>query len=370
MAEYRRWACHDVEPTDLKLGDHIYVWGALGMHTHHGIVTNVLDQPSLHNIPLEDRIIVTHFSPVHSNSFPFKNVMNILRGEGSVSLVYAVPLRDFIGPTSAFGGLKRARYNVPSAEYWLKRAGTCYREVADPADVSLCRARMLLDEHNRLEQVYSVRTAMTANCEHMAFWCKTGIWRSSQIAQLPSQLFFIPPKIMGGALSTFVTTAVTFLDENLPAFPLPDSPRQCSEKAENVDVSCDSDTPAVKELSEVDLHSYPLEREHVEEERRKEDLEKNDEAEQEQMIRAADLFYADGQIAASEILVAAIEDEDIAVSIGSDYVLAGDDESLEGDADESHMSKSSFESPIIDDGAMTDISSDNEYEVVQSAHPI
>jgi len=36
----------------------------------------------------------------------------------------------------------------------------------------------------RKEQPYAFDTLLHSNCEHMAFWCKTGIWRSSQVELL------------------------------------------------------------------------------------------------------------------------------------------------------------------------------------------
>eukprot|EP00397_Hematodinium_sp_SG-2012_P011621 GEMP01011765.1.p1 GENE.GEMP01011765.1~~GEMP01011765.1.p1 ORF type:complete len:372 (+),score=64.60 GEMP01011765.1:185-1300(+) len=271
------WACHDILPSELQLGDHIYVWGSMGIHTHHGIVTHIMDQPSMHRIPLDDRIIVTHFSPVHSSSFPFKNVMDVLRGNGTLSLVYDVPLRDFVGSNPTFGGLKRARYSVPQAEYWVKRAGTCYQERADPAQVALRRAQMLLEEHNRLEQVYSVATAMTANCEHMAFWCKTGIWRSAQTANLPSQILIGAPKMMGGVITNIVANAVTFLDENLPAFPLPVTPQHRQQDVVEEPEATPSDAHVENESSQdSELPLLELEKE-----------------ENEKMLQVAELFYSE-----------------------------------------------------------------------------
>jgi len=284
--EYRKWLCHDVEAHDLELGDHVYVWVAGGFHTHHGIVTHILEEPSQHTVAIEDRIIVTHFSPVDSMSDPFQGLANLFKG-GSLSMVYDVPLRDFVGTQAKWGGLKRARYDVPSSEYWMKRAGTCYQQRADPAVVVLCRAHMLSDDHNRMEQTYSMKTALTSNCEHIAFWCKTGIWRSSQIDNLPTQVIIGVPHVMGGMVCKMITSTSKFLDESLPAIPLPEAiagPKETSPSSEarEIEIRMRIDAERLAFLSDAE-----------EREREEQAALEEDRVERQRLMLDAERFYED-----------------------------------------------------------------------------
>lgn len=161
------WVLHDVGPEDLRPADHIYRWGS-PLHNHHGIVLQILEepQPPVAEIELQDRIVVLHFS----------------LNEDNHAKVHSVPLRQFLECTLKAplgGGLKRARYGCGKLETWIKRSGTCYSEAASAAADCLLRARSLLEATEL--RTYDFETLTSANCEHVAFWCKTGIWRSAQV---------------------------------------------------------------------------------------------------------------------------------------------------------------------------------------------
>ncbi|CAD7957318.1 unnamed protein product [Amoebophrya sp. A120] len=224
----------------LKPGDHVYVWGPLALHQHHGIVTEILEAGSFQDeedeafqAELCDRILVTHFFPLDhakeqvsednhvgevdhesatsASSIPVESrtptpdatpsgptsaptasaslpelgrklfmdaSFAILSGKrrDALASVHQVTLRDFCNGRV----LKKAKYAAQPWELLVKRSGTCYAEAADTDEETLVRAACL--RQARQERPYDFNTLLHANCEHMAFWCKTGIWRSSQTA--------------------------------------------------------------------------------------------------------------------------------------------------------------------------------------------
>merc|ERR1719387_1891435 len=93
------------------------------------------------------------------------------------------PLRSFLGSKLAIGGgLKRARYGVPQYETLLKRGGTCYAAQCSSPEEVLARARSLLDSQEATEKQASVFSpSVGTTCEDIAFWCKTGKRRWTQI---------------------------------------------------------------------------------------------------------------------------------------------------------------------------------------------
>jgi hypothetical protein len=146
------WALHDVTPSSLQPGDHIYRWSSL-IHVHHGIV---LEAPR-DNKDSYDRIMIMHLS-----------------NNGGVEAKKET-LATFLGKTKNNGGgsLKSARYGVPPIEVWIKRSGTCYAEASAPVNEVLARANSLLERH------CVFRAFRGATSEDIAFWCKTGKTRSA-----------------------------------------------------------------------------------------------------------------------------------------------------------------------------------------------
>eukprot|EP00746_Dinoflagellata_sp_MGD_P011847 gnl/MRDRNA2_/MRDRNA2_125005_c0_seq1.p1 gnl/MRDRNA2_/MRDRNA2_125005_c0~~gnl/MRDRNA2_/MRDRNA2_125005_c0_seq1.p1 ORF type:complete len:302 (+),score=58.40 gnl/MRDRNA2_/MRDRNA2_125005_c0_seq1:75-908(+) len=138
------WALHDVSPSSLKPGDHIYRWSSL-VHVHHGIV---LEKPD-GNQDLLDSISVLHIPATAGVE------------------AKQVTLNEFL----AKGSLKLARYGVPPIEVWIKRSGTCYAERSSPVDEVVARALALLQKS---EQHCVMRAFRGATSEDIAFWCKTG----------------------------------------------------------------------------------------------------------------------------------------------------------------------------------------------------
>lgn len=149
------WALHDVSPSSLRPGDHVYRWTSL-VHVHHGIVLDVLDGSN----DLLDRIMVLHAS---------NGVMKLQRATLGAFLQKS--------KKGAQGSLKSARYGVPPMEVWIKRSGTCYAEQSAPVNEVLARAHSLLTS----EQHYLSRAFQAATSEDIAFWCKTGKRRAATL---------------------------------------------------------------------------------------------------------------------------------------------------------------------------------------------
>lgn len=155
------WAFHDANVESLKPGDHIYKWRSPA-HAYHGIVLELEPTTGTEMTGQEDpldRITVLRL--------PCSGCGNSMRAERET-------LRSFEGRYRKLpmtGGLKVARYGVSGLETWVKRYGTCYSIESSPASEVLCRAEALLQED----------TAERVHSEHLAFWCKTGIWQPHQI---------------------------------------------------------------------------------------------------------------------------------------------------------------------------------------------
>merc|ERR1719313_1230629 len=96
------WVLHDVQPADLRPGDHIYRWNS-PVHVQHGIVLEKLDGKTN---PL-DSILVLHVP--NKSQRPRSESLAGFLGHGG---------RHAIGC-----GLKRARYGCPEYETWIKRSG-------------------------------------------------------------------------------------------------------------------------------------------------------------------------------------------------------------------------------------------------------
>jgi len=151
------WALHDVCPSTLLPGDHIYRWSSL-VHVHHGIVLEILDGST----DLFDRIIVLHAS---------NGAVKVQRATLGAFLCKSKKRPDV--------NLKAVRYGVPPMEVWIKRSGTCYAEQSAPVDEVLARAHSLL-EH---EQPSLLGVFKDATSEDIAFWCKTGRCRAGSLSR-------------------------------------------------------------------------------------------------------------------------------------------------------------------------------------------
>lgn len=144
------WALHDVSPSSLLPGDHVYRWSSL-VHVHHGIVLQTPDD----------------------KKDPFGTVQVLHIPSDSGIECRQETLGTFLGMKNKNGGgsLKSARYGVPPFEVWIKRSGTCYAEQSGSVNEVLARANSLLQKS---EQHCVFRAFRGATSEDIAFWCKTG----------------------------------------------------------------------------------------------------------------------------------------------------------------------------------------------------
>lgn len=151
------WAFHDAKPESLKLGDHIYKWTS-PTHAYHGIIVQQESTTETQvNGPRDSLDCITVLR------LPCSCCGNFMRAERETLTSFEARSRKLL----IGGGLKVARYGVPGFETWIKRYGTCYAQECSPVSEVLCRAEILLQQE----------TLERTKCEHLAFWCKTGIWQ-------------------------------------------------------------------------------------------------------------------------------------------------------------------------------------------------
>jgi hypothetical protein len=149
---------HDVEPSQLQRGDHIYVYRtSLALYQHHGIV-----------------LTKNQANPMSSLVLEMNRVPNTHEKTGEITSLRVVSLDVFVrgDDLKMTATLRRAEYS--SKWQHLKRSGTAFQEESDTVEVVLARA-------NKIQQCPHDYFLVTCNCEHLAFYCKTGKWQSSQV---------------------------------------------------------------------------------------------------------------------------------------------------------------------------------------------
>ena len=141
---------HAVDGTQLRPGDHIYTWRALGLYSHHGIFTG------------KKRREVIHFT---GDDAVLKNK--------SAARIRASSLEQFLDG----GPLRVAVYgHKETLLYHMKRSGTCYKEGSDTPDKVVKRAETYLDDPD----TWGDYNLFFNNCESFAVYCKTGEKQSQQ----------------------------------------------------------------------------------------------------------------------------------------------------------------------------------------------
>ncbi|CAF1639743.1 unnamed protein product [Rotaria magnacalcarata] len=142
---------HTIEPKDIWLGDHLYIWSS-PLHQHHGIVLFVNSQDYEESEILE---------------------FNTFRKNCSLKrVVYSSRYACFKLPGTAykFQSLK-PEFVVDNAQHILEQVtfGGCLIVPTDLASPTLSSSHYDL---------------ILRNCECLAFWCKTGMWYSEQIEKV------------------------------------------------------------------------------------------------------------------------------------------------------------------------------------------
>lgn len=150
------------EKSELRPGDHIYAWKMGFTYSHHGVVVHTQDcAPDC----AHDRIAccsVVHFRPPSGDE------------RGAIEVV---SLADF----GQCRGICHCRYGVPSAEFYIRRSGSCSTQAADPWPLTVIRALSLLEweslavgEASEASLVQVEYNLLRKNSELLACWCKLG----------------------------------------------------------------------------------------------------------------------------------------------------------------------------------------------------
>ena len=133
---------HAVDKKDLKHGDHIYTY-RLG-YSHHGIY-------------------------VGSDSYDVIHVSGKTKASAQVK---SCDLKEFLCGCQ----LRLVAYSSSEARRKYKMNSTCYCTKSRPASEVVATAKHYLEHPNEWGEYNLVRN----NCEHFAFYCKTGIQYSDQ----------------------------------------------------------------------------------------------------------------------------------------------------------------------------------------------
>jgi len=178
--------CHDTDAEDYRggpcqpskkkqdpkekfqVGDHVYQWrswgGIPGVFQHHGIVMDIINDPQTG----EFKLTIADFS----NVAPSKNSPK----KQSAGLFQEGILRTYTDASK----WHKVSYQ---ANWWKRttyRAGTCTSARADAVGLVLARVNFIIQYPELLPDYHVIY----ANCECVAFWCKTGEWSTLQASTL------------------------------------------------------------------------------------------------------------------------------------------------------------------------------------------
>ena len=132
---------HAVNREDLKPGDHIYVYKACGLYTHHGIY---MGKEGQHEV------------------IQFVKLSLLDRRK---AVIDGCPLEEFLSGAT----LRLVAYNVPFIHHVFKRCGSSHIKPSRPAEEVMQTANYYLqnpDDWGRYQVCCN-------NCEHFAVHCKT-----------------------------------------------------------------------------------------------------------------------------------------------------------------------------------------------------
>lgn len=211
---YKQFSSHSLTPYELIPGDHIYVWrrAALFVYQHHGIYIG------------DDKVIHFTTRPQDSSSNVEKKKKSITERFPLSLMFKRVEKKAHVLETNLdfflYGGkLKRARYDTPFWEMYLKAAGTCYQASLLQRDNIVKNAKEKLLEN--LDEYHLILN----NCEDLVTECTTGKkfsdqrWRKARKSILFILFFFPLYKIFAfhPTISTFLAKyiSISILYDNL-----------------------------------------------------------------------------------------------------------------------------------------------------------
>ena len=199
----------ELESQDLQVGDHVYQWrnlcGVPYMFQHHGIVMDIIEDEE----GKPERLTIADFSNVetkakkkkkkndssHSDSKKQekKSTQNATTKEREAIDHSTTKSRQLSRSSSSSRRLSLEQegivrtytdtdkwHKVHYQSSWLKRqvyrSGTVTKAKSDPVGLVLARVSFIMQHPEQLPDYHVVH----ANCECVAFWCKTGSWSTLQ----------------------------------------------------------------------------------------------------------------------------------------------------------------------------------------------
>lgn len=179
---------HHDDDNSLKIGDHVYQWRSLAgipwVFQHHGIVMDVIEEiqegEDDDTNTTTKKLIIADFSNVENQNRhkqQRQNTENTATEESSrsrLSLVQEGVVRTYTD--TEHHTWHKVHYEAPWWKRQVYRSGTATKARSDSVGLVLARVHFIL-QHPHLLPDYHV---LHANCECVAFWCKTGIWGTLQ----------------------------------------------------------------------------------------------------------------------------------------------------------------------------------------------
>ncbi|KAF5807930.1 putative LRAT-like domain-containing protein [Helianthus annuus] len=169
----------EIERSELKKGDHVYVWRMVLLYNHHGIYVG--DGKIIHFV--DPRMDGSFLSSSSSSSSLTRCRMSCC---GSEKVAGSGVRMSCIDCFIENGSLCRYKYQ---AEKWFVvfklRRGTCTTARSDRPEEVVHRATYLF------ENGYVEYDLEDNNCEDFALYCKTGLWSTNKSTQKrSSQVIF------------------------------------------------------------------------------------------------------------------------------------------------------------------------------------
>lgn len=160
------------DPKNLQVGDHVYQWrswgGIPGVFQHHGIVMDI--QAGM-NDDESTKLTIADFSNVEQE--PSKANNNKKKIQKRQSGLFQEGILRTYTDTDKWHKV------IYEANWWKRsvfRAGTCTSAKPDSTGLVLARVNFIIQYPELLPDYHVVY----ANCECVAFWCKTGEWSTLQ----------------------------------------------------------------------------------------------------------------------------------------------------------------------------------------------
>ena len=180
-------------PSQLEVGDHVYQWRSWmaipRVFQHHGIVMDIIQEGDA------TKLIIADFSNVERDKRNKKN------DAPSAPRRRGLAQEGIYQTYSDTDKWYKVRYETPWLKQQVSRAGTCTGIKSDAIGLVLARVNFII----RSPEVLPDYHVVNANCECVAFWCKTGKWSTLQASS------FLELTAAGQVKSsaTLATTAAT-----------------------------------------------------------------------------------------------------------------------------------------------------------------